>query len=70
MARSLDDMDLLFLFTSQHQYVERDTGQLCTERLCSDGFIQFLYSEPVRERRPGSFGSSPVTACHPSFLPC
>jgi phosphatidylserine decarboxylase len=34
----------------QHQYVERDTGRLCTEMLCSDGFIQFLYSEPVREK--------------------
>jgi phosphatidylserine decarboxylase len=34
----------------QHQYVERDTGRLCTEILCSDGLIQFLYSEPVREK--------------------
>src|SRR5262245_63046527 len=34
----------------QHQYVERDTGRLCTEMLCSNGFIQFLYSEPVREK--------------------
>jgi len=38
------------IHTIQHQYVERNTGQLCTERLCSDGFIQFLYSEPVREK--------------------
>ena len=33
----------------QHQYIERDTGQLCTECLGSDGFIQFLYSESLRE---------------------
>src|SRR5262245_56279892 len=38
------------LHTIQHQYVERDTGRLCTEMLCSDRFIQFLYSEPVREQ--------------------
>src|SRR4029434_8664830 len=30
----------------QHQYVERDTGRLCTERLCSDRFMQFLYLTP------------------------
>src|SRR5262245_32268333 len=34
----------------QHQYVERDTGRLCTEMLCSDRFIQCLYSELVREK--------------------
>ena len=34
----------------QHQYVERDTERLYTEMLCSDTFIQFLYSEPVREK--------------------
>jgi phosphatidylserine decarboxylase len=39
----------------QHQYVERDTGRLCTERLCSDRFMQFLYSEPVREKAPWLF---------------
>lgn len=31
------------------QYIERETGRLCSETLCSDRFIRFLYAEPVRE---------------------
>ena len=33
-----------------HQYVNRATGQLCTEQLCSDRFIRFLYAAAVREQ--------------------
>jgi phosphatidylserine decarboxylase len=33
----------------QHQYVERDTGTVCTERLYSDRMIQLFYSS-LRER--------------------
>jgi hypothetical protein len=35
----------------QHQYIERDTGRLCTEMLCSDGFMQLLYSDFERQIR-------------------
>jgi hypothetical protein len=35
----------------QHQYIERDTGRLCTEMLCSDGFIQLLHSDFERQIR-------------------
>src|SRR6266436_1135502 len=45
----------------QHQYVERDTARLCTEMLCSDTFIQFLYSEPVREKAAWLFR---LFTCH------
>src|SRR5712691_2695379 len=45
----------------QHQYVERDTARLYTEMLCSDTFIQFLYSEPVREKAAWLFR---LFTCH------
>src|SRR5258706_16312192 len=35
---------------TSHHYRQRGSGCLCPEPLCSDGFIQFLYAEPVRER--------------------
>ena len=37
-----------------HQYVDRCTGQICTERLYSDRLVRWLYS-PVRERAPRLF---------------
>jgi hypothetical protein len=40
----------VMIHNMQHQYVERDTERPCTEMLCSDTFIPFLYSEPVREK--------------------
>ena len=38
----------------QHQYIERDSGKVCTERLWGDGAISFLYSQ-TRERMPTLF---------------
>ena len=35
----------------QHQYVERETGKICTEPLFADRAIQLLYSE-AREKAP------------------
>ena len=37
-----------------HQYVDRETGRICTERLYQDRLIRFLYSE-VREHAPRVF---------------
>ena len=37
-----------------HQYVERDTGLVVTERLLADRFLQFLYSR-TREKAPHLF---------------
>jgi phosphatidylserine decarboxylase len=38
----------------RHQYVERETGRVCTERLYQDRLIRWLYSS-VRERAPRVF---------------
>jgi hypothetical protein len=41
--------------TMPHQYIDRSTGAVCTEALQGDSLIQFLYSEPLRERAPYLF---------------
>lgn len=40
--------------TMKHQYIERQTGRVCTERFYGDGIVNTLYSR-VRERPPGLF---------------
>lgn len=42
------------MFTTQHQYIERDSGKICTERLYADGAVKFLYSN-TRENAPMLF---------------
>jgi phosphatidylserine decarboxylase len=37
-----------------HQYIERDTGRVCTEPLFGDRFVKLLYS-PVQENAPRLF---------------
>ena len=39
---------------SMHQYVERYTGQVCTEKLFADPLVRFLYA-PIRENAPQLF---------------
>lgn len=39
---------------NSHQYIKRDNGQVVTERLLGDRWIQFLYSD-MRERAPHLF---------------
>jgi len=35
------------MFTTQHQYIERDSGKICTERLYADRAVKFLYSNAM-----------------------
>ena len=42
------------MFTIQHQYIERDSGKICTERLYADTVVKFLYSN-ARENAPALF---------------
>ena len=39
---------------SQHQYIERETGEVRTERLYQDALLHFIYNE-LREHMPGVF---------------
>lgn len=49
-----------------HQYIERDTGRIITEKLFGDQLVNWLYSS-VRERVPGFFNSL-VSAKASEFL--
>lgn len=42
------------MFTTRHQYVERDSCIVCTERLYADKAVRFLYSS-ARENAPALF---------------
>ncbi|MDQ1274271.1 MAG: phosphatidylserine decarboxylase [Planctomycetota bacterium] len=42
------------MFAIQHQYIERDSGKVCTEHLCADTAVKFLYSS-ARENAPVLF---------------
>ncbi|MFH0825428.1 MAG: phosphatidylserine decarboxylase, partial [Pseudomonadota bacterium] len=49
----------------QHQYVERNTGKICTESLFGDRLIRLLYSE-IREQAPVLFRA--LTGAYASSL--
>jgi len=38
----------------QHQYIDRDAGRVCDERIYGDGLVRWLYSE-VRENAPALY---------------
>ncbi|HHT9137917.1 MAG TPA: phosphatidylserine decarboxylase [Candidatus Wunengus sp. YC60] len=44
------------MFAIQHQYIERDSGRVCTERLFADRAVKFLYSN-ARENAPALFNA-------------
>lgn len=48
-----------------HQYIDRHSGQVCTERLFADRLVNFLYSE-VREKTPSVFKA--ITSARGSSL--
>ena len=39
----------LTLKTNQHHYIERDTGQVCSERPIGDWIVNYLYSKKREE---------------------
>ena len=42
------------MFSIKHQYIQRDSGRVCTERLYADAAVRFLYSH-AREHAPAIF---------------
>ncbi len=42
------------MFSIKHQYIQRDNGRICTERLYADAVVKFLYSH-AREHAPTIF---------------
>lgn len=54
------------MFAIQHQYIERDSGKICTEQLYADTVVRFLYSN-ARENAPALF-SAVVSAWGSSLL--
>jgi phosphatidylserine decarboxylase len=42
------------MFSIKHQYIQRDSGRICTERLYADAAVRFLYSH-AREHAPTIF---------------
>ena len=42
------------MFSIRHQYIQRDSGRVCTERLYADAVVKFLYSH-AREHAPTIF---------------
>lgn len=56
------------MFTTQHQYIERDSGKICTERLYADAAVQFLYAN-ARENAPMLFKAL-ISAWGSSLLGC
>lgn len=54
------------MFAIQHQYIERDSGKICTEQLYADTAVEFLYSN-ARENAPALFRAA-VSAWGSSLL--